>query len=160
MNFWGETRTQNEPNRHVVPDQRKGFDNRSSRFEPKILLISFSMGGCPPFRRSAQLCWCKIAHPSIWERKLNLLSEILSFFEKIQHPPFMISAFATKLPLHKPSFWFVIFVWCRRSRDLRHRSISLHWLFVDISRFSILTSPGIEINTLSRSWLITHRGHF
>jgi len=49
---WGEAGTKNEPNRYFVPDRekmvRKSTENRSSRFEPKILLISFSRGSGPP----------------------------------------------------------------------------------------------------------------
>jgi len=45
---WGAAGTKNEPNRYFVSDRKKGSENRSSRFEPKIFLIFFSRGSGPP----------------------------------------------------------------------------------------------------------------
>jgi hypothetical protein len=49
----GKAGTTNEPDRYFVPDPNQGSENRSSRFEPRISLISFSRGSGPPLNR-----WC------------------------------------------------------------------------------------------------------
>ena len=45
---WDEAGTKNEPKWYFVPVQKKGSESWSSRFEPKISLISFSGGSGPP----------------------------------------------------------------------------------------------------------------
>jgi len=48
-NWRGEEGPKNEPKWYFVPVQKKGSESWSSRFEPKISLISFSRGSRPPF---------------------------------------------------------------------------------------------------------------
>ena len=45
-----EAGTKSEPKSYFSPDQKKGSESRSSRFEPKISLISFSRGSGPPLK--------------------------------------------------------------------------------------------------------------
>ena len=47
-NCRGEAGTKNEPKWYFVPVQKKGSKSRSSRFEHKFSLISFSRGSGPP----------------------------------------------------------------------------------------------------------------
>jgi len=49
-NYQAEVGTKNEPDTYFVPVQKKGLENRSSRFEPKISWISFSRGSGPPLK--------------------------------------------------------------------------------------------------------------
>jgi len=50
-NYWVEAGTKNEPKRNCASDPKNGSENRSSRFEPKISLISFLSGSGPLLRK-------------------------------------------------------------------------------------------------------------
>ena len=65
---WDEAGTKNEPKWYFVPVQKKGSESRSSRFEPKISLISFSRGSGPPLRlRELPVLGTPPSNRSSWE---------------------------------------------------------------------------------------------
>jgi len=72
---WGEAGRKNEPNRYFVPVQKKGSESRSSRFEPKIFLISFSRGSGPPLR-SWRVSWFFARLVSIQSRTNQFLHSV------------------------------------------------------------------------------------
>ena len=93
-NCRGESDTKNEPNWYFVPVQKKGSENRSSCFEPKISLISFSRGSGPPLRcLSFHFCSQRPQfHPPLHvtmsesDSQNIVIVEVLSFFLGFRRP--------------------------------------------------------------------------
>jgi len=68
-NYQAEAGTKNEPDTFFCTSSKKGLENRSSRFEPKISWIPFSRGSGPPLIVG-------------WLKRVPGLSEITSCWQK------------------------------------------------------------------------------